>query len=322
MGTRRILPAFPVLVLVLFGLIVSACSSPEQQSKAGENASGSRLKVVATTTIVGDVVRSVGGENVEVSVLIPTGVDEHAYEPTAREVATASDANLIFINGAGLEPFIERMMKNAGGSARLIAVSEGVPLLQGQISGESASVDDDHAGEEGDPHVWTDPNNVLIWVDTIEKTLREEDPDHAGDYQKNAATYREQLKSLDAWVLEQVSQIPKEKRLLVTDHMVFTYFASRYGFQQVGAIVPGYSTAAAPSAQEIAALEDTIRTMNVPAIFVGNSVNQDLADRVTRDTGTQLVEIRTGSLTAEDGPAPSYIDYIRYNVNAIVTALK
>jgi ABC-type Zn uptake system ZnuABC Zn-binding protein ZnuA len=278
---------------------------------------------MATTSLVGDVVRAISGDHAQVTVLIPIDVDEHAFEPTARDLAAASDADLIFVNGAGLEPFLTRLIENAGAKDRMIEVSEGITLLEGAAheEGEHAE-EDEHAGEAGDPHVWTDPNNVKTWVDNIERALVQADPENSAEYRANAEAYRKQLTELDAWVKQQVDQIPQERRKLVTDHTVFTYFANRYGFEQVGAVIPGYSTAAAPSAQELGALEDKIRELGVPVIFVGSTVNPALAQRVADDTGTRLVPVLTGSLTKAGGEAPTYLEYIRYNVNAMVTALK
>jgi len=138
----------------------------------------------------------------------------------------------------------------------------------------------------------------------------------------NAAAYRRELTALDAWIVEQIAQIPAARRVLVTDHVVFGYFAAHYGLEQLGAVVPGYSTLAQPSAREMAALEDATRAYDVPAIFVGSTVNPALAQRVAEDTGMQLVFVYTGSLTAPDGDAATYLAYMRYNVTAVVEALK
>ncbi|HIE57944.1 MAG TPA: zinc ABC transporter substrate-binding protein, partial [Anaerolineales bacterium] len=127
---------------------------------------------------------------------------------------------------------------------------------------------------------------------------------------------------LDTWIRQQVANIPPENRKLVTDHVLFGYFADEYGFKQIGALIPGYSTLAEPSAQELAAIEDAIREYNVPAVFVGNTVNPALGGQVAEDTGIKLVTIYTGSLSDENGDAPTYLDYIRYNVTAFVNALK
>ena len=312
-----------LIPLILAGMLLSACAAPNTaQGSAG------KLRVVATTTIVGDVVQNVGGDWITLDTLIPAGVDEHGYEPAPQDVAKVSRANLVFINGAGLEPFIEKLTQNANGKAQMISVSDGITLLQSvpedNVSASSGPASSGPAtgALQGDPHVWMDPNNVLVWVGNIEKALSAADPAHAADYQKNAARYRQQLKTLDAWIRTQVSQVPQNRRELVTDHLVFTYFAKQYGFGQVGAVVPGYSTTTSPSAQQLAQLETTIGKLSVPAIFVGNTVNPALSERVAQDTHTHLVHILTGSLTTKDGPAPSYLDYIHYNVTAIVTALK
>jgi ABC-type Zn uptake system ZnuABC Zn-binding protein ZnuA len=128
--------------------------------------------------------------------------------------------------------------------------------------------------------------------------------------------------ALDAWIREQVAHITEENRKLVTDHALFVYFSEEYGFQQVGALIPGYSTMAAPTAQDLAAIEDAINELDVKAIFVGNTVNSALAERVAADTGTQLIFVYTGSLTESDGEAPTYIEYMRYNTQAFIDALK
>ena len=173
-----------------------------------------------------------------------------------------------------------------------------------------------------DPHAWVDPNNVIQWVKTIEQQLSSTDPKNAASYQANAENYRTELQNLDAWIREQVAQIPPENRKLVTDHTLFGYFADEYGFEQVGALIPGYSTLAEPSAQELAAMEGSIASLDVHAIFVGNTVNPALAERVAADTGTQLIYVYTGSLSEPGGEADSYLAYMRYNTTAFVKALK
>lgn len=298
-----------LVALLLTASLLAACGNA-----SGIKNPGGKLRVVATTTLVGDVVENIAGDHILLSVLIPPNVDEHAYEPAPQDIARVANSDLIFMNGAGLEQFTVKLMQNAGGKARLVSVSDGISLLQGPAEGENST--------GGDPHVWTDPNNVMVWVDNIEKTLISADPANTADYQKNAIQYRQQLKDLDVWVRDQVTQLPVNERKLVTDHLVFTYFADRYGFEQVGAVLPGYSTLAAPSAQELATLEDKIRELGVPVIFVGNTVNPALEERVAKDTGTRIVRVLTGSLTDAKGEAPTYITYMKFDVNAIVSTLK
>jgi len=306
--------------LSLLGLF-SACSQPGQAPAAPTG----KLNVVATTTIIGDVVHQVGGEALELSVLLPPGVDPHSFEPSPRDVARIADADIIFANGAGLEAFLDSLLVSAGAKERVVHLSDELQLIDTSApAGAHASDTDAHreAQPAGDPHVWTDPNNVMVWVDTIVRQLSALAPAHAPAFAANAEAYRIELAELDAWIREQVALVPESNRKLVTDHAVFGYFAARYGFTQVGALIPSYSTGAEPSAQELAALEDMIHAQNVPAIFVGQTVNPNLAARVAQDTGTQLVYLYTGSLSEADGPAASYLDYIRYNVRAITEALK
>lgn len=300
-------------ILMLLGLLsgATACGS----TPVNENVQPGGLKIVATTTIVGDVVRQIAGDQNQVTTLLPVGADPHSFQPTPQDVVRVADAGIIFSNGAGLEEFLQPLLKNAGSKAEVVAVSENIQLLDAQ--GPHAN---DHPG--GDPHTWFDPNNVILWTQVIEQKLSALNPANAQTYAANAQAYRQQLKELDTWIQEQVSQIPEANRQLVSDHTVFTYFAHRYGFTQDGAILPGYSTMAEPSAQELAALEDTIRSLGVKAVFVGETANSSLAERVSKDTGTQLVFLYTGSLSASGGPAGSYLDLMRYDVSAIGKALK
>jgi manganese/iron transport system substrate-binding protein len=304
--------------LILWGLclaglawILSACAAP-----AGGQSG--KMQVVATTTIVGDVVGNIGGNAIQLDVLLPPGSDPHSFDPTPQDVAKIARANLIFANGAGLETFLDPLLKNADSRAQVIYVSDGIQLIrfQSNLPGEESGPGG------GDPHTWFDPQNVKDWVQNIEKALSAQDPGNAQTYAANAQRYTQQLDELDHWIQTQVGQIPPDQRKLVTDHEAFTYFAARYGFQQVGAIVPGYSTLAQPSAQELAALEDAIQKLGVKAIFVGETVNPNLAQRVAQDTGVKLVYLYTGALSDSSGPASTYLDFMRYDVNQIINALK
>jgi ABC-type Zn uptake system ZnuABC Zn-binding protein ZnuA len=162
----------------------------------------------------------------------------------------------------------------------------------------------------------------MVWVQNIELALSEADPENAQAYAASAEAYEADLDSLDTWIREQVAQISEENRKLVTDHTLFSYFADEYGFEQVGALIPGYSTLAEPSAQDIARIEDAIAELDVNAVFVGNTINPSLATRVAEDTGTQLVFVYTGSLSERGGEAGTYLDYMRFNISAFVDALR
>lgn len=287
-----------------------------------------KLKVVATTTIVGDVVKQVAGDVVELKLLMPASADPHAYQPTPQDLATVAEADLIFINGLGFEQFLQEMLENAGTTNPVISVSDGISpleLTEGEHHDEEAEEhhnEEEHNHGTTDPHVWWNPQNVQHWSQNIVQALSQADPIHADLYQANAQQYQQELETLDQWVAEQVSQIPPEQRVLVTDHDSLGYLADRYQFEIVGAIIPAYSTAAAPSAQELSALQTVIVEHGAKAIFVGNTANPQLAAQLAQDLGVQWVMIYTDSLSEADGPASSYLNLVRYTIQAIVQALK
>ena len=173
-----------------------------------------------------------------------------------------------------------------------------------------------------DPHLWLDPNNVVTYVENIREALTHFDPDGAALYKSNADAYMAQLTDLDVWIMEQVSQIAPEKRLLVTNHEALGYFADRYDFRVIGAIVPGVSSNASASAQQMAALIDQIKASGASALFLDAAENPAFAQQIADETGVKVIEdLHLESLT--DGPpAATYIDMMKHNVTQIVDALK
>jgi manganese/iron transport system substrate-binding protein len=305
MKSKRIFISFLLTGIAL----LSSCGGGSTPTTDG------RLQVLATTSIVADVVRQVGGDYVAVSTLIPIGTDPHEYSPRPRDATAIATAKIIFANGAGLEEFLNPLMESAGGNEKMIEVSGGIRFLT-QSESESGG------GPTLDPHTWMDPNNVLIWVDNITTALSSADPDHAVDYQVNAESYSISLIDLDSWIRSEVELIAPDHRIIVSDHGVLGYFIHEYGFSQLGTITGSFSTDAAPSAREVARLEDKIRNSGVRAIFITEPSNQTLADQIAQDTGIQAVWIYHASLTDSRGPASSYLDFMRYNVSAIVEALR
>lgn len=297
------------MVFIIFVTVLgfSACTSTPTPASQ-------KIPVVATTSILADVVSRVGGDRVDVTSLVPPGANEHEYQPSPRDIAAVTDAALVFEVGLGLEEFMETIILNAGTQVTPVSVSEGV------VTREFTGGQDEHFS--ADPHVWMDPANVIIWARNIAAALSAYDPDHQDTYSANSAAYITELEALDAWITQQTAIIPQENRQIVTDHMLFGYFAEKYGFTVVGAIIPSYSSGAEPSARELAELEDSIRQFDVKVILVGNTVNPSLASRIADDTGIRLVQFYTGSLSEADGPASTYLDYMRYNVNTIVDALE
>lgn len=301
----------PALMLIL--IMTLGLTSCQQQSSFAQ---GDGLKVVATTSLVGDVVSQVGGDKISLEVLLPLGTDPHSFTPTPRDASIIADATIVFANGTGLEEFLKPLMDSVGGSSKVVEVSQGI-IYRSLVEEDSRSklpVDD--------PHTWTDPNNVIIWVDNIIRALSEQDPNNTAYYLKNGQNYQAKLRDLDKWIHLEVVKIPEQNRKLVTDHLVFGYFADRYDFTQVGAIIPGFSSLAEPSAQDIAQIEDEIHSMGVKAIFISVGVNANLAQRIADDTSTQLVFLYMHSLSDKGGEADSYIDFMQYDVTSIVNALK
>ena len=301
------------LTFLIFLLgILTACTGAAGSSVQSEG----RLRTVATTTIVGDVVRQVAGQQVIVDVLLPVGADPHAFEPRPQDVAAITDADLIFASGVGLEEFLGPLLQNAGAADKVVEVSNGIALLPFE-----GDVHDGTSTGNLDPHTWMDPNNVIVWAKNVAAALAAFDPDQAEVYTANADAYILKLQELDAWAAQQTNRLALENRKLVSDHYTLGYFASAYGFEIVGELLDSVSTNAQSSAQELAALEDQIRAFDVPVILVSETVNSTMAEQVAKDTGIKLVQIYSGSLGEPDGPAGTYLDMMRYNVNVIVESL-
>ena len=283
--------------------------------------SGEKLKVVATTNVVAHVVSQVGGDTVELTQLMPIGADPHTFIATPRDVAAVTDAHVIFANGANLEAdFLPELVQDS--DAPVIHVSQGVEFREFYEGEEHEHEPEVEHGPEGvDPHTWTTPANVAIFVQNIEHALSALDPAKADTYAANAAAYQAELTALDTWVKAQIETIPVDNRKLVTDHAVFGYYADRYGLDQIGAVIPAFSTAAEPSAQELTVLEDAIREHGIKAAFVGATVNPSLVKQLADDTGIQLVTLYTGSLGPEGSGIETYVAYTCYNTLAIVDAL-
>jgi ABC-type Zn uptake system ZnuABC Zn-binding protein ZnuA len=314
MKSRNHLVLWLFVILCLINLL-AACSPSDTDTAAV------KLKVVASTTIIGDVVSKVGGDQIELTVLFPLDADPHSFSPAPKVIAEIETADVVFINGFGLEEALEELIYNTA-VEEVVTVSEGITPMDFDGGLEENEAEHEHEHSDDDPHVWMNPLNVKIWADNIAETLSDLDPSNAETYRSNREDYQSEIDDLHNWILEQVAQIPLANRLLITDHDTLSYFAALYDFETIGVILPGGGTLAEPSAQDIAKLEDTIVSYQVPAIFVGTTVNTQLAERISRDTGIQIVPLYAGSLSSQDGSAPTYIEMMRYNVTEIVTALK
>jgi ABC-type Zn uptake system ZnuABC Zn-binding protein ZnuA len=226
-------------------------------------------------------------------------------------VAKISESKVLILNGLEYEHFIETLLENAGGERLVIEATAGL------------NPKEDAGSEHGvDPHMWLDPNLVITYVKNIRDGLVQADPEGAETYKANADAYISQLKDLDKWIVKQVNTVPAERRLLVTNHEAMGYFAERYGFEVAGSVIPSFSSNAAPSAQEMAALVDGIKSLNAPAIFLDTADNDILAQQIADETGVMIVsDLHLESLT-DGAPAPTYIEMMKDNVSKIVKALK
>jgi ABC-type Zn uptake system ZnuABC Zn-binding protein ZnuA len=269
--------------------------------------------VMATESFLGDIAQNVAGNRIKVDTLLPVTVDPHEYQPKPQDVVRLAQAQVLIINGLGYEAWLQKTLDSLGGQRQVIVTTSGLvpaPDPTGQHP-------------EGDPHMWMNPLFVINYVQQIQAGLTQADPAGKNVYAQNAAAYIVKLKALDQWVRDQVSQLPVEKRLLVTNHDALGYFAKAYDFKIVGAIIPSVSTDASPSAQQLAGLIDTIKQSNARAIFLDIGENQKLAQEIASETGAVVItNLYVESTSGPGGPAPTYIDMIKHDVTVILDALK
>ena len=288
-------------------VLVGACSGAGDQIPTG------KVRVIATTSILGDVVNRLGGEAIDLEVMIPRGVDPHDFSPSAQQVAAISSADLVVANGLGLEEGLEDVLAQAESeSIKVIKVGVEVDPLPAGANG------DGHGSF--DPHFWQDPIRMKRAVDMMSLWLVTAGVDEARDL---TSAYQAEIDVTHAEVVALLAPIPGNRRLLVTNHDAFRYFAERYGFEIVGTIIPGGSTLAEPSSAEIAELVETIVTNDVPAIFVENIGSLGLADILAAETGTEVevVQLVSDALGEPGSETDTYLGMLTYNASAIAAAL-
>lgn len=302
------------LVAVFLGLLIAAgCRRTPPAADTGP------LRVAATTSILGDVVAAVGGPDIRLQTLLKPSQDPHAFHPAPVDLAALSHCALLFVNGFGLESFLDQLPPGP----KVVNASRTIqPRHLAADSPHHHEPGDPDCAGNADPHVWFDPMLVAKWTDTIRDALAARDPAHAADYATRAAAYTVQLNALDVWIREQTAALPPRRRTLVSDHAVLGYFADRYGFTLGGALMPAFSSAAEPSARDLAALVDAIRAAGVPALLVGRTASPALAKRIADETGIRVATFDDGALGAPGSPTDTYLGFMRQNVATLVRALQ
>ena len=447
-----------IIWFLLITILLSACQ-PTAPAVSGS------VNVLAAETFLADIAQNVAGERFKVEPLIPVGLDPHAFEPTPQDIAKISESQILIVNGAGFESWLENIISNADGNRTIIEASAGltsrsaregeeavmsleekseelctglsdktaeekkqagkdsasavalheehldeseeqhgeheIELLTVQLNPQTGGIfggflkieaeesgdfmiaaaqgsvkltdlngseieieekltltcagltqaviaelepgeyllelDDfaaqttpflagpagGHHHHDGDPHFWLDPINVIRYVENIRDGLIAADPDGKDVYNQNAAAYIQQLNQLDQDIEKTLAVIPEERRLIVTNHESFGYFADRYNFKIIGTIIPSVNTGSAPSAQQLARLVEHIKNTNATSIFLETGTNPQLAEQISAETGVKVVtDLYTHSITTADGNAPNYIAMMKYNAQKIADALK
>lgn len=280
---------------------------------------GRKLQVVATTSLIGDVVAQVGGGQIDLTVLMTAGQDPHSYEPTPADLTKVASADLIFVNGWGLEEGLLDNLETIGEKGVIVPVSAGIRPL-------ALAEDDGHNHGGVDPHVWWSIHNVEDWVQNIQTVLETADPANQASYASQAEVYKTQLATLDDEIHTILEEVPAEKRQLVTNHNTLGYFAYEYSYKIIGTVFSASSTVAEPSAQELTTLVKTMSETQSCVLFTENTVSDELAQTVKAELNhcaeVTLVTLYSDALGPAGSGAESYLGYMKTNATLIANALK
>ena len=286
-------------LLVAALVVAMAACTADSPGSPGDDA---KLRVVATTTQVGSVARDIGGESIELTVLLKPGIEAHDFELTPAAGAALEQADLILVSGAGLEDWLDETLGTIGGGDRVRDLSGGVSLLP-----------------SGDPHYWLSAPNAIVMAENARDALADAAPDDSDGFVERAAALIARLEQADAEVRAMIDEIPAADRRIVTDHDALGYFVDEYGLEFVGSVFPSLDVSSEPSAQEIEALVAEIRAEGVKAIFTESSVNPRLAAAVAEETDARLVDepIYTDSLGPEGSGADTVDGMLLHNARVI-----
>ena len=296
-----------IKTVVLAAMMSLAAAAAEAQDK---------LKVVATFSIVGDIVKNVGGDRVDVDMLVGPNGDAHVYSPTPADARKLADAKLIVVNGLGYEGWLERLVKASGGKVPVVVAAKAVKPRRA-AGGHGHNHGHSHGS---DPHAWQSVGNVKLYAAAIRDGLAAADPAGKAAYEANTQAYLDKLDELEREVREAVARIPASRRKVITTHDAFAYFTDAYGLEFIAP--QGVSTESEASARDVARIIAQIKRQKIPAIFVENVSDPRLLKRIADETGARIGgTLYSDALTDQKGPAPTYIDLIRHNIRTLSTAL-
>ncbi|MBR0754975.1 metal ABC transporter substrate-binding protein [Bradyrhizobium jicamae] len=265
-----------------------------------------QTNVVASFSILADIVRNVGGDRINVTALVGPDSDTHVYSPTPADAKRIADARLVVINGLGLEGWLPRLLQSSGSKAPIAVATKGIAPLK--------------LGTEADPHAWQSLANAKVYVENIRDALIAVSPADTAAFKANAVGYLAKLDALDREVREAVAKIPEGRRKVISTHGAFGYFAAAYGIAFIAPI--GVSTESEASARDVAAIITQVKTAKIPAVFLENISDPRLIQRIAAETGAKVGgTLYSDSLTGEKGDAPTYIDMVRHNIKALTSAL-
>ncbi len=265
-----------------------------------------RLNVVASFSILGDFVRNVGGDRINVTTLVGPDSDSHVYVPAPADAKKVAEAKLVFVNGLGFEGWLSRLLKSAGGKAAVVTTTAGIAPLK--------------VGSVADPHAWQSVGNAKIYVANIRDALVVAAPADAEAFKSNAAAYLADLDALERDLREAIAKIPESRRKVISTHSAFGYFAAAYGVEFIAPL--GVSTESEASARDIAGIITQIRAAKIPAVFLENVTDPRLIGRISAETGAKVGgTLYSDSLTGEKGDSPTYIAMVRHNIKALTSAL-
>jgi zinc/manganese transport system substrate-binding protein len=301
-------------ILSLAGLIAALAATLLAAPARAQEAPQDKLKAVATTSIIADFVRNVGGDRVTVATLVGPDGDAHVYSPTPGDAKTLASAAVVFANGLGLEGWMTRLVKASGTRAPLVVVSNGVAPRK--------MPDEGRPGRQAvDPHAWQSVADAKIYVANIRDGLSAVDPAGKAAYGANAAAYLGKLDELEKEITAAIADIPPGRRKIITTHDAFGYFGDAYGMSFIAP--EGVATEAEPSAKDVAAIIAQIRRQKIPAVFLENITDPRLMQTIARETGARIGgTLYSDALSAPGGPAATYIEMMRHNLRALTTALR